>query len=301
MSTGSCESGGSLELRAASMRFVAQRGAVRKGKADLTVLGPSSGHADTVRGNDRLVAQGMLEDGCGGQRILLAQSLHTEIGGDARIDTKGEDSVVMAGSALDLWQGGALIAAAMSDDLAAGLGIRVTSALDLWLQGVIGTEERPGTCMADLVLADLCATLYEREYGTGFHAALCAVLSGTTVVTMRSGFRPLLRTAFGVRNLIPGSGAAGSPPDVAPPGPVPGTAAAGAGAGFLDAGAGAARAGSDPGAGADLAALAAALMTLRTPHVVPTPPPILMRLPHRWWWRRGCFFDCGCRHPPTLS
>ena len=41
----------------------------------------------------------------------------------------------------------------------------VTTPLDLWVHGLMGVEERIGTCTADAVLMELGATHYEREYG----------------------------------------------------------------------------------------------------------------------------------------
>ena len=114
---------------------------------------------------------------------------------------------------------GAMRALTMSDDMAAGLGLRCTAPLDVWVHGLVGMEERPGTCAADGLLFELAGTLYEREYGPSAHAALVARHSGTVVTTMKTGFLPLMKTALGVRNLIPGGGggASASPPAAPPP------------------------------------------------------------------------------------
>ena len=69
----------------------------------------------------------------------------------------------------------------MTDDTVAGGGIRVTTPLDLWMHGLMGVEERIGTCTADAVLVELGATHYEREYGPGVHAAGLAVYNGFAV------------------------------------------------------------------------------------------------------------------------
>ena len=79
----------------------------------------------------------------------------------------------------------------------------------MWVHGLVGMEERPGTCAADGILFEIAGTLYEREYGPSVHAALVARLQGTVVTTMKTGFRPLMKTALGVRNLIPGGGGGG--------------------------------------------------------------------------------------------
>ena len=97
----------------------------------------------------------------------------------------------------------------------------------------MGMEERPGTCAADGILLDLAGTLYEREYGPSVHGALVARHSGTVVTTMKTGFRPLMKTAIGVRNLIPGGGGGGGEASASPPAapPAPGGGAGGETAG----------------------------------------------------------------------
>ena len=117
--------------------------------------------------------------------------------------------VLLAGHMRDLWDGGAAIVAAMTDDTVAGGGIRVTTPLDLWVHGLMGVEERIGTCTADAVLLELGATHYEREYGPGAHAAGLAVYVGSLYQSNRSTFRPLMRVSRGVRNLIAGRGGGG--------------------------------------------------------------------------------------------
>ena len=92
------------------------------------------------------------------------------------------------------------------------------------MNGLNGMEERPGSAVADAVTMDLCGTLFEREYGAAIHAAGIARFSGTVYQTQRMGFRPMMKVALGVRNLIPGAGEGA--PDPAPP-----AAPAGAGAG----------------------------------------------------------------------
>ena len=134
--------------------------------------------------------------------------------------------MLLAGHMRDRWDGGAAIVAAMTDDTVGGGGIRVTTPLDLWVHGLMGVEERIGTCTADAVLLELCATHYEREYGPGVHAAGLAAYTGSLYQSSRSTFRPLIRASSGVRNLIAGGGGggggggAGSTPDASPP-PVP--------------------------------------------------------------------------------
>ena len=131
-----------------------------------------------------------------------ATHLHTTVDGVLDVHAASEDTVLLAGHMRDLWDGGAAIVAAMTDDTVAGGGIRVTTPLDLWVHGLMGVEERIGTCTADAVLMELGATHYEREYGPGVHAAGLAVYTGSLYQSSRSAFRPLMRVSSGVRNLI---------------------------------------------------------------------------------------------------
>ena len=111
----------------------------------------------------------------------------------------------------------------------------MTTPLDLWVHGLMGVEERIGTCTADAVLIELGATHYEREYGPGVHAAGLAVYAGSLYQSSRSAFRALMRVSSGVRNLIAGGGdgggggggdaGAGGAPGASPP---PATAETGA-------------------------------------------------------------------------
>ena len=225
-----------LELRAASIQMVGVGGAVRQGATERLSLGGSEGHADVVEGTDRVRVEHTLTEHTGHGRVEVAGTVRNEIGGDLTITSAYEDTVLLAGAMTERFDNGAVIAAAMSDDLAVGVGARVTGALDVWLHGVLGLEERAGSVLADGILVEACATLYEREYGPGVHAAAMAVYGGTTVTTMRSGFRPLMRTALGVRNTVPGGGGGATADAPAPPaGGAP--SAGGAGPGMLSGGA----------------------------------------------------------------
>ena len=148
--------------------------------------------------------------------------------GDLLVDTSGEDSIIMAGTAIDVCERGLVVAAAMSDDLVAGVGVRATAPVDVHLHAIRGREERPGTATAYAVNVSLAGTRYEREYGPGLHAAAVAVLRGTTVAVMQTGFRPLMRTALGVRNLLPAPAAGGGGEAAPPAAPAAGPPAGGA-------------------------------------------------------------------------
>ena len=212
-----------LELRAESMLQYAERGAERTGELDRTEVGLSDDNRDVVAGRDEVEIDGMLEEHTGHGLVHVADEVEINVGGPLRMHAHLEDNIIMAGVMRDEFAGGTFVTAAMSDDMAAGLGLRCTAPLDVWVHGLVGMEERPGTCAADGILFEIAGTLYEREYGPSAHVALVARHSGTVVTTMKTGFRPLMKTAIGVRNLIPGggggSGAASASPPAAPPAP----------------------------------------------------------------------------------
>ena len=212
-----------LELRAESMLQYSERGAQRTGALDRTEVGDSDDNRDVVAGRDRVEVDGMLDEHTGHGLAVVADEVEMNVGGSLRMHAHLEDNIIMAGVMRDEFAGGTFITAAMSDDMAAGLGLRCTAPLDVWAHGLVGMEERPGTCAADGLLFELAGTLYEREYGPSAHAAVVARHSGTVVTTMKTGFRPLMKTALGVRNLIPGGdgggGSASASPPAAPPPP----------------------------------------------------------------------------------
>ena len=206
-----------LELRAESMLLYCERGAERTGKLDHTEVGVSDANRDVVAGRDEVEIDGMLEEHTGHGLVHVADDVEMNVAGPLRVHAHLEDNIIMGGVMRDEWSGGTFITAAMSDDMAAGLGLRCTAPLDLWVHGLVGMEERPGTCAADGILFEIAGTLYEREYGPSVHAALVARLQGTVVTTMKTGFRPLMKTAIGVRNLIPGGGGGGGDASASPP------------------------------------------------------------------------------------
>ena len=215
-----------LELRAESMRQYAERGAQRTGALDRTEVGDSDDNRDVVAGRDAVEVGGMLDEHTGHGLVVVADEVEMSVGGPLTMHAHLEDNIIMAGVMRDEFAGGTLVTAAMSDDLVAGGGLRSTAPLDVWVHGLVGMEERPGTCTADGLLFELAGTLYEREYGPSGHMAAVARHSGTVVTTMKTGFRPLMKVALGVRNLIPGGGGGGgsasASPPAAPPAPPPG-------------------------------------------------------------------------------
>ena len=202
-----------LEMRAETIEQLVGGDALRRGESERIEAGRSQTNADLVAGRDRVRVQGPLHEHTGHARAEQAAHLHTTVDGALDVHAASEDTVLLAGHMRDLWNGGAAIVAAMTDDTVGGGGIRVTTPLDLWVHGLMGVEERIGTCTADAVLLELGATHYEREYGPGAHAAGLAVYTGSLYQSSRSTFRPLMRVSSGVRNLIAGDGGQGGSGD----------------------------------------------------------------------------------------
>ena len=195
-----------LEMRAETIEQLVGGDALRRGVSERIEAGRSKTNADLVAGRDRVRVQDTLHEHTGHGLAEQAAHLHTTVDGRLDVLAASEDTVLLAGHMSDLWNGGAAIVAAMTDDTVGGGGIRVTTPLDLWVHGLMGVEERIGTCTADAVLLELGATHYEREYGPGAHAAGLAVYTGSLYQSSRSTFRPLMRASNGVRNLIAGGG-----------------------------------------------------------------------------------------------
>ena len=154
-----------LEMRAESIEQLAGGDALRRGASERIEVGRSQTNADLVAGRDRVRVQGTLHEHAGHARAEQVAHLHTTVDGRLDVHAGSEDTVLLAGHMRELWDGGAAIVAAMTDDTVAGGGIRVTTPLDLWVHGLMGVEERIGTCAADAVLLEGSATHYEREYG----------------------------------------------------------------------------------------------------------------------------------------
>ena len=202
-----------LELRAETIEQLAGGDALRRGESERIEAGRSQTNADLVAGRDRVRVHATLGEHTGHGLAEQAAHLHTTVDGTLDVHAASEDTVLLAGHMREFWDGGAAIVAAMTDDTVAGGGIRVTTPLDLWVHGLMGVEERIGTCTADAVLMELGATHYEREYGPGAHAAGLAVYAGSLYQSNRSTFRPLMRVKSGVRNLIAGGGGGGGSGD----------------------------------------------------------------------------------------
>ena len=116
------------------------------GVSERIEAGRSEANADLVAGRDRVRVQGTLHEHTGHGLAEQAAHLHTTVDGTLDVHAASEDTVLLAGHMRDRWDGGAAIVAAMTDDMVGGGGIRVTTPLDLWVHGLMGVEERIGTC-----------------------------------------------------------------------------------------------------------------------------------------------------------
>ena len=216
-----------LEFRSETIEQLVGGDALRRGVSERIEAGRSHTNADLVAGRDRVRVHATLHEHTGHGLAEQAAHLHTTVDGRLDVHAGSEDTVLLAGHMRDLWDGGAAIVAAMTDDTVAGGGLRVTAPLDLWVHDLMGVEERIGTCTADAVLMESSATHYEREYGPGVHAAGLAVYTGSLYQSSRSTFRPLMRVSSGVRNLIAAGGGEGDGGGSAPVASSPPTPAAG--------------------------------------------------------------------------
>jgi len=236
---GAATKGGfALETRAESLNYRTGRSVVRRGDVDEVHVGNVERLEDAVYGEEKATIRDKLVESTDRGSILAADTLALTVNGRLSVSAvgwpenklSGEDVILLGGALADTWTGGTLIAAAISDDLVAGAGVRLTAPVDVWVNGLTGIQERPGTAQADVVFRECYGTLFEREYGPGTHTASVAKFSGTVFQTQRAGFRPLMKTALGVRNLIPAA-APGVAPEPQPPAPPaePTSAAAGTG------------------------------------------------------------------------
>lgn len=228
--------GYAIETRAETLNVRTGGDSNRRGELDELHAGNVERFEDAVYGEEKVTVGGELTESVGQGSTLAADTLGFTVNGRLSISAigwpenrlSGEDAVLLGGAMTETWTGGALIAAAMSDDLIVGGGVRITAPLDVFVNNLTGIQERPGSGAADVVFRELYGTLFEREYGPGTHSASVASFTGTVYQTQRAGFRPLMKTALGVRNLIPG-GAPGVAPEPSPPAPPAAPPSAGAG------------------------------------------------------------------------
>ena len=216
-----------LEQRAKQIRRVILGNSLRVAAHDEYWFGYKGHSYDNVRGKETVVVENRLREHTGGGHSTTASRAELRVDGRMDIRSRHEDSIIVGGTLTDIWNGGLFIGAVMSDDLCIGAGTKVTAPVSLALHGLFAQEERPGTAVADRVLAEIAGTHYEREYGPGIHLAAVATFLGAIVQTQATGFRPLMRVSIGVRNLVPGGGGGGG--EAAVTAPAGGAAAAAVG------------------------------------------------------------------------
>ena len=148
-----------LELRAESMFHHAERGAQRTGTLDRTEVGVSDDNRDFVAGRDRVAVDGMLDEHTGHGLVHVADEVEMNVAGPMRVQAHLEENIIMAGVMRDEFERGTFVTAAMSDDMAAGLGLRCTAPLDLWVHGLTEMEERPERALR----TECCSSLPARS------------------------------------------------------------------------------------------------------------------------------------------
>ena len=116
-----------LELRAESIEQLAGGDALRRGESERIEAGRSQANADLVAGRDRVRVHATLHEHTGHGLAEQAAHLHTTVDDTLDVHAASEDTVLLAGHMRELWDGGAAIVAAMTDDTVAGGGIRVTT------------------------------------------------------------------------------------------------------------------------------------------------------------------------------
>ena len=105
-----------LETRAQSIEQPAGGDALRRSESERIEAGRSKTNADLVAGRDRVRVQRTLHEHTGHALAEQAAHLHTTVEGVLDVHAASEDTVLLAGHMRELWDGGAAIVAAMTDD-----------------------------------------------------------------------------------------------------------------------------------------------------------------------------------------
>ena len=109
-----------LEFRSETIEQLVGGDALRRGVSERIEAGRSQTNAHRVAGRDRVRVHATLHEHTGHGLAEQAAHLHTTVDGTLDVHAANEDTVLLAGHMRDLWDGGAAIVAAMTDDTAAG-------------------------------------------------------------------------------------------------------------------------------------------------------------------------------------
>ena len=273
-----------VQLRAEMLKTISMNGSLRFGESDDVEIGvaPELGLKDDfeggslrdffanvttdpgIRANASDVVVGKSHEETGGKLVervphrrkdLITDvaELRTTVGG--RLSLEGHSETMLVGGTMtDHQLGGVSVLAGMSDDMIVGAGTRAVGGVDLWLNGLMGMEEKFATVANDGILTEVYGRMFDREFGTGTHNVGVVIFTGATYTTMATGFRPLWRFMNGVRNHTPGGGAGGGGGQAPAGGSAP--AAAGTGSAVVQGAGGTAGAAGGADNVADLARLA---------------------------------------------
>ncbi len=191
-----------LETRAEEIDVVAYGVSLRVGELDQVEAGEVE---DDVSHAENLLVGGRLHEQA---ESATTKAIRERLQVDGRLAFKATgDMTLLAGTLSDIQTGGVAVVSGMADDMVGGVGSRLSAGVDMWLSGLTGIEEQPGSAAMDGMLAEMAATAFEREYGAGSHMAGVAVFSGAVYTTMATSFFPMIKAIKGVRNLVPGGGA----------------------------------------------------------------------------------------------
>ena len=199
----------------------------RRGDSDTVAVG-SDGMLDHVTGHEELEVHGNLREKTNSTRTTALSGLDVVV--DGSLTMKGfSDTTLLGGGIRETHIGVESVVAGLSDDMIVGLGNRSTYLADVWMGGLIGSDELMATCVNDLILTEIAGTFFDREYTAGMHLVTGTVTwKGVMYNTFAASFKQYLKATWGIRNTVQGGNpnAAQNPPPSPPPVPNPELAAA---------------------------------------------------------------------------
>ena len=221
-----------IELRSELLNIYCGDSFVREGSSDHLEIGRSMS-SDYVEGHEDVRVGGNLLETTGHGRTTVVHDTDIKVEGGMALEGWSETTLI-GGGMRETHLGAEFVGAAMSDDMIAGAGARVTAPIDLWACGLYGMEENIGVAAADGALTEAYGMALDREFVYGMHNIGTACFSGALYNTQASGVRGLIRSTTGASNIVPGAGkgdgaTAGpgsTPPPPGDPGAVTGNALA---------------------------------------------------------------------------